>query len=159
MPLAKLPYQDGLFDLIQRRVDALASGWKLRTPDDKDGSISNELRCAGTMVKGMHGTLEGNAADTVIDEDLLKESGGETRVIIIEVVTLVGGLTVSKVAEDSDVALYSLELHQGDKLLIFDGLGVEVKCSTAEDVQLNIASHYKTAVSEQICKHSPRVAF
>jgi hypothetical protein len=147
VPLAKLPYQEGLFELIQRRVDALASNWKLRTPDDKDTSISNELRRAGTMVKGMYGTLEGKAANAVIDEDQLKESGGEARVIVIEVVRLVGELTVSKVAEDSDVAVYSLALCQGDKLLVFDGPGVEVKCSTA-DVQLNIASHYKTAVSE-----------
>jgi hypothetical protein len=99
------------------------------------------------MIRGMFGTLQGDKASTVIDEGLLKESGGETRVIIIEVVNLVGELRVSKVAEDSDVAVYSLTLHQGDKLLIFDGPGVEIKCSTA-DVQLNIASHYKTAVSE-----------
>jgi hypothetical protein len=147
VPLAKLPYQEGLFELIQRRVDALASNWKLRTPDDKDTSISNELRRAGTMVKGMYGTLEGKAANAVIDEDQLKESGGEARVIVIEVVRLVGELNVTKVSEDSDVAVYSLALCQGDKLLVFDGPGVEVKCSTA-DVQLNIASHYKTAVSE-----------
>jgi hypothetical protein len=77
-------------------------------------------------------------------------------VIVIEVVRLVGELTVTKVSEDSDVAVYSLALCQGDKLLVFDGPGVEIKCSTV-DVQLNIASHYKTAVSEQIFKYSPRV--